>query len=49
MSAQNKLTNLGRNLCESFTNPAMVRAPKLYAQGQTSVAHKAGAASRPAP
>jgi hypothetical protein len=49
MSTQNKLTNLGRNLCQSFTNPAMVRSPKLYAQGQASFAHKAGAAPKPAP
>jgi hypothetical protein len=49
MSTQNKLTNLGRNLCASFTNPAMVRTPKLYAQGQSNLTHKAGVTPKPAP
>tara|TARA_A100000164_G_C21563095_1_gene610451 strand:- start:235 stop:381 length:147 start_codon:yes stop_codon:yes gene_type:complete len=48
MSAQNKLANLGRNLCASFTNPALQRSP-IYAHGAQNTVYKAGINAKPAP
>jgi|GEM_PF-4964616 len=48
MSAHNKITNLGRNLCASFSNPALQRSP-IYAPSARNAAYKAGIDAKPAP